>query len=129
MALAASEWGSRCEYISPPDNQLGQNMNYFYGADFHASAIDLFRASFTAWANKSTDQDSRKYRYCGQQNICSYVQVGLKIIQSAVVDTRSKNPFVSLRSKAKLKHSKSNFNTNGFRTPVCFIYTHSYTKP
>jgi len=75
VALAASEWGSRCEYISTPDSQLGQNMNYFYAEDVHKSAIELFRASFTAWSNETSDTDTRKYRYCGTQRDCSYSQV------------------------------------------------------
>lgn len=75
VALAASEWGSRCEYIGPQDKQVGQNMNYFHGDDYHKSAIDLFRASFNAWSNATLNEDNRQYRYCGQQNVCTYVQV------------------------------------------------------
>ncbi|XP_053393166.1 uncharacterized protein LOC128555276 isoform X4 [Mercenaria mercenaria] len=76
VALAASEWGSRCEYVSRPDNQWGQNMNYIYGKDYHKSSLELFRDTFHGWSNETRHYDYRRYRYCGSKNVCSYVQGG-----------------------------------------------------
>ncbi|XP_053393164.1 uncharacterized protein LOC128555276 isoform X2 [Mercenaria mercenaria] len=75
VALAASEWGSRCEYVSRPDNQWGQNMNYIYGKDYHKSSLELFRDTFHGWSNETRHYDYRRYRYCGSKNVCSYVQL------------------------------------------------------
>ncbi|KAL4240119.1 Cysteine-rich secretory protein 2 [Mactra antiquata] len=75
VSSAASEWGTQCEYISRPDHQWGQNMNYYHGNDYHNSSIELFRDSFYAWANETLHYDYRRYRYCGGNNVCSYVQL------------------------------------------------------
>ncbi|KAH3863801.1 hypothetical protein DPMN_026801, partial [Dreissena polymorpha] len=75
VALAASEWGTRCEYVSRPDNQWGQNMDYFRGNDYHKAPVELFRRSFRAWTNETMHYDYRRYQYCGSKNVCSYVQL------------------------------------------------------
>ncbi|XP_060599151.1 uncharacterized protein LOC132752786 isoform X2 [Ruditapes philippinarum] len=75
VAQKAIEWGSRCEYVSRPDNNWGQNMNYFYGNSYHKSSLQLFTETFTAWSNETMHYDYRRYRYCGSKNVCSYVQL------------------------------------------------------
>ncbi|XP_060599153.1 uncharacterized protein LOC132752786 isoform X4 [Ruditapes philippinarum] len=78
VAQKAIEWGSRCEYVSRPDNNWGQNMNYFYGNSYHKSSLQLFTETFTAWSNETMHYDYRRYRYCGSKNVCSYVQDGFR---------------------------------------------------
>lgn len=77
VAHAAAEWAQKCEYISRPDNQWGQNMNYFYGRDADQSSIQLFQESFKGWSDDSERQqyDYRRFRYCGRKHVCSYVQL------------------------------------------------------
>ncbi|XP_052791303.1 uncharacterized protein LOC128225240 [Mya arenaria] len=99
VATAAAEWGSRCEYVSRPDNQWGQNMNYFHSNDYHKPAIDLFRSSFHSWTNETMHYDYRRYRYCGSKNVCSYVQliaadvqeVGCAVVRCPVLSLRAPN--------------------------------------
>lgn len=77
VAHAAAEWGQKCEYISRPDNQWGQNMNYFYGNESDRPAIELFQESFKGWSDdrERMQYDYRRYRYCGRKHVCSYVQL------------------------------------------------------
>lgn len=82
VAQKAIDWGSRCEYVSRPDNNWGQNMNYFYGHSYHKSSLDLFKDTFSAWSNETMHYDYRRYRFCGSKNVCSYVQVSPVILIS-----------------------------------------------
>ena len=75
VAMAASEWGTECEYVPRSDNQWGQNMNYFYGRDYHMPGLDMFSNSFTSWSNNTVNNEYRQYRFCGPDNPCSYSQV------------------------------------------------------
>ena len=83
MAHAAREWAQKCEFISRPDKQWGQNMNYFHDREADRSPRQLFEESFKNWSDDSDRKldGHRTYRYCGRKHTCSYVQVrtGFKI--------------------------------------------------
>ena len=77
VAHAAREWAQKCEFISRPDKQWGQNMNYFQGREADRSPRQLFEESFKTWSDDSDRKldGHRTYRYCGKKHTCSYVQV------------------------------------------------------